>query len=130
MPSISQLTSQKETATVDVSGLTFAVTYRPHRLTMHRLMEMERIAQDSNLQAMASLVPELLESWDLEGPLDDDAGEVIVDEGEVIPVEPDVLVHLPGMFYAGLSAELQRLATDGPKPTTATRRSPKRSRGS
>ena len=129
MTSIAQLTGQRETAPVDVEGLAFEVTYRPNRLTMHRMIEMERMAKESNLQAMAALVPEILESWDLEGPLDDDAGETIVEEGETIPVEPDVLVHLPVMFYAGLSAELQRLATDGPKPTRATRRSSKRSRG-
>ena len=129
MPSIAQITSQKATATIDVGGLSIEVTYRPAHLTMHRLQEMERIAKESNLDAMAQLVPSLLAGWDLEGPLEDDAGEVIVDEGETIPIHPDVLVHLPALFYAHLSGELQRLAVEGVDPTTATPRSRKRSRG-
>lgn len=129
MTSIAQLTSLKETAPVDIEGLTFEITYRPNRLTMHRSIEMDRLARESQLESMAALVPEILESWDLEGPLEDDAGETLVEEGEVIPVDPDVLVHLPVMFYAGLSRELQRLATEGPKPTTAKPRSKKQSRG-
>lgn len=128
MTSIAQLTARREEATVTIEGLEFTVAYRPNRLTMHRMIEMERLAKESDLEAMAALVPEILESWDLEGPLDDDEGETVVDEGEVIPVDPDVLVHLPVMFYAGLSRELQRLATEGPNPTKARPRSKKRSR--
>ena len=126
MPSISQLVADKETATIDVRGLSIAVTYRPNKITMRYMADLARRGQADDVEAIADMVPQLLDTWDLEGPLEDANGDELVGAGEVIPVEAEYIVQLPAMFVVELSQKLQELVASGPNPTKATRRSPKR----
>ena len=126
MPSISQLVADRETATIDVRGLSIEVTYYPNKITMRRMSELAKRASADDTEAIAELVTEMLDSWDLEGPLDTDDGDELVADGVTIPVEYEYLVALPAMFLIDLSAKLQGLVTDGPNPTKATRPSRKR----
>lgn len=126
MPSISQLVSDKETATIDVRGLSIAVTYRPNKITMRYMADLARRGQADDVEAIADMVPQLLDAWDLEGPLEDEDGNELVGAGEPIPVEPDMIASLPAMFVVELSQRLQELVASGPNPTTATRPSRKR----
>ena len=126
MPSISQLVADKETASITVRGLDIDVTYRPNKISMRSMSELARRGHEDDVEAIADMVPELLESWDLEGPLEDKEGNELVGAGEVIPVEHDTLLELPAMFLVELSQKLQELVASGPNPTKATRPSRKR----
>lgn len=126
MPSISQLVSDKATANIDVRGLTVEVSYNPNKITMRKMAELTRRASADDVEAIADMIPEILDSWDLEGPLADEDGNELVAAGDVIPVDPDLLVELPAMFLVELSHKMQELAMSGPNPTKVTPRSRKR----
>lgn len=126
MPSISQLVSDKATANIDVRGLTVEVSYNPNKITMRKMAELTRRASADDVEAIADMIPEILDSWDLEGPLADEDGNELVAAGETIPVDPDLLVELPAMFLVELSHKMQELAMSGPNPTKVTPRSRKR----
>ena len=126
MPSISQLVADKETASVTVRGLDIEVTYRPNKITMRYMADLARRGQADDVEAIADMVPELLDAWDLEGPLEDANGDELVGEGETIPVEREYIVNLPAMFVVELSQKLQELVAAGPNPTKVTRPSRKR----
>ena len=126
MASISQLVSAKEKAAVEVGGLSFNIVYRPNKMTMKRMSELTRRAREEDIEALAELIPEILESWDVEGPLHDDDGNELAAEGEVLPVSEEVIGALPAFFALELSGKLQELVSDGVNPTGAKRRSQKR----
>lgn len=126
MPSISQLVAEKAVDTINVRGLQITVTYRPNKITMRYMTELARRGQADDVEAIADMVPELLEAWDLEGPLEDSDGNELVGAGKVIPVEREMVVNLPAMFVVELSQKLQELVASGPNPTKATPRSRKR----
>lgn len=128
MPSISQLVRETEVATIDVKGLELKITYLPNRLTMHRQADLQQRVANEDITAVCDMVAELLESWDMTGPLEDGDGTEIVADGELIPVTADNLGELPAFFVMDLGLRLQELVADGPKPTrgTANGRSRKR----
>lgn len=126
MPSIHELISTKERATIEVSGLALDIVYQPNRMTMRRMNELTRRAREEDAGAVAEMIPEILVSWDLEGPLEDDEGNELVTEGDVVPVDSDTIEALPLFFVTELLEKLQEVVANGKNPTKASNRSRKR----
>lgn len=126
MPSISQLVSTKEHATIDVGGLTLNVVYQPNKMTMSRMAALQKKASASDIDAVSEIILEILAEWDIEGPLEDAEGNELVADGKPAPVTLEVIGALPGFFVIELSGKLQELVTEGANPTGATPRSRKR----
>lgn len=125
MASISQLVSAKEKAAIEVSGLPINIVYRPNKMTMGRMSELMRRARAEDIDALAEIIPEILESWDVEGPLYDDDGKELAGEDDVIPLTEDAIGALPAFFAVELSGKLQELVADGANPTKGSKRSRK-----
>lgn len=127
MPSIHELVSDRVETTITVKGLKLKVEYAPSAITMRSMAELSSRASAGDMESIAEVVVDVLQSWDLEGPLTSgESGEELVAAGEVIPIELDMLMELPGPFLIELSTVLQDRVTNGPNPTKGSYRSRKR----
>ena len=61
---------------------------------------------DSPAEMFRSLLEMLckqIKSWDMEGPLyNSETGDEIVVKGDIVPIAPDILQHLPTSFLTGV----------------------------
>lgn len=70
--------------------------------------EMEENLNPDQIEAarIASTLCHYLKSWDLEGPLYDYNDELLVPEGEVIPLDPMITMYLPTTITAEIMNQL------------------------
>lgn len=108
------------------------VTYRPYQMTPAREAEIARLGaasrdEDENTdvqnteQGLTKIIAqftEVVEAWDLVGPLStkaDGTGKVIVPDGEPVPIDPDILRYVSSYFMVSV---LNGVAKDArPKKT-------------
>lgn len=108
MPSIAAVASRDETRPLKVrlgegtEKVEFNIRFFPNRITQAPLdvlvpedVDLAELS-DEQFEALkaASRLPEFIESWDVEGPLYDAKGNLVVAHNEVIPLDPRVLQHL------------------------------------
>lgn len=106
MPSVELYASRdrKERISLELPGFDepLVVTYYPNRLTTERAAPNGNLSGPEHIEAQAArdatLFCDLFASWDLTGPLYNHAGETIVPEGEIIPIEPDIVRLIPPLF--------------------------------
>lgn len=79
---------------------------------------------DAELDAIqsASTMCHYVKSWDLTGPLIDNDGRELVGDGEVVPLDPRITMHLPTTFVG----EVMRQLTEEVFPKQTTSRNERR----
>lgn len=146
MPSVAEFVQDEATTTVKIrtaSGgeIPVEITYRPSAMTADRTNQMTRRDAEGDNLAFLRLFEEVIVEWNVEGPLTadvlivDDRGQpkltadgneqferqVIVQAGQTIPIDPDVLKYMSTPTIVGVWRELMN-EQNGPDP--------QRSRGS
>jgi hypothetical protein len=90
---------------------TLSMVYRPNALTPSDEAALLKAREDSPLamyRGMLEQLCKLLVSWDMEGPLyNSETGEEVVAEGEMVPLDPAVLQHMPSTLMAQLFRAIQ-----------------------
>lgn len=72
----------------------------------------------------ASTLCHYLKSWDLEGPLEDNAGRQIVGAGEMIPLDPRIVQYVPTLVVGEVMRQLtNEVFPDSGKSRNERRRS-------
>lgn len=117
MPSIAVVASRDETRPLKIrigegdKRAEFHINFYPNRITQAPLdvqvpddVDLKDLT-DEEFDALkaASRLPEFIESWDMEGPLYDNRGKLVINPetgeaigtGVIIPLDPRVLQHLP-----------------------------------
>lgn len=120
---------------VDVDGEPCKVEYRPNAMTPR--LEIAMAENESGDDTYIDLFCQVVESIDATGPvydpddLDEDGNpSEIVPEGELIPVDPEIIALLPSRFLTVVMATIRKdmTETNDPKGSPA-RNSRKNSRG-
>jgi len=107
------------------------VEYYRNRIS---LAPMEALISDEDAEGMseaqidairsASTMCHYLKSWDLQGELKDYHGNVLVEEGETIPLDPRITQYLPTPIVAGIMRQLtEEVFPDQGKSRNERRRS-------
>jgi hypothetical protein len=109
--SFADLMAETGTVAVPTSLGPVAVVYQPNALTLAKEAEIQRLAQvaadDEEAEySLATIFCEIVTSIDIEGPMTDASGTVLTDDdgtplgakGELIPLEPEYVVHLSSRF--------------------------------
>lgn len=112
--SIADLGNNRRTFSFTTDYGPVRVTYRPYQMTPAREAEIARMAADdreqeespevgqteSGLTKIIAQFCEVVEVWDLVGPLSTKAtgGEIIIPEGETVPINPSVLRYVSSYF--------------------------------
>lgn len=143
MPSVSEFVQDEATETIHLGkngNIPVEITYRPSQMTADRTAQMTRRDAEGDSLAFLRLFEEIVIEWDVEGPLTADVlvtdksgnpaltengneifeREVIVKEGDIIPIDVNVLKYMAASTIVGIWRELNQLQS-GPDP--------KRSRG-
>lgn len=144
MPSVSEFVQDEATTVIKLGrnkDIPVEITYRPSQMTADRIEQMQRRDDAGDSLAFLRLVEEVIVEWDIEGPLTadvllvDDRGDailsdngneqferqIIVKEGDTIPIDVDVLKYMNSSTIVGVWRELLQ-DQNGPDP--------QRSRGS
>jgi hypothetical protein len=132
MPSLKSLGDRNrlKTAKIEpVPGFDVELTYRPGMITLAN--DTSTTDDDPDAPSVVARrfcgyatpdgndVPGLVCDWDITGPLDNTfTGEELVPDGEVVPLDPAIVQHLPYALLAGLNQEMVRAET----PNLRTRR--------
>lgn len=114
-----------ERAEIPVSYYRSRITLAPVALP---LSEEEREAlTDGEISSAetASTICYYLKSWEVEGPLYDSVGAEIVGAGEMIPLEPLIVMHVPSLVIGEVMRQLTEHVFP---PTTKSRNERRRSR--
>lgn len=132
----------------DRSKVGLRVTYDPNSVTEERSAYMRELAQDGEDQVLAeTLCSDVLLDWEMYGPLTametvydedgkierDDNGRpvrrrvILVQEGEKVPLDPEIVRHLKTAWLVQLWKEISRDAMgadedEGPKSRNKSRR--------
>lgn len=115
--SIADLASGRRTFTLDTEFGAVRVTYRPYEMTPAREAELARLGDhtledmsdagegentaqtEAGLTKLISQFCTIVEAWDLVGPLSNrSTGEIIVEAGEVVPVNEKTLRFVSSYF--------------------------------
>lgn len=130
MPSIQQFARESEDTVLTIRDIDIAVTFNPDRVTVGAMKSVAQLERTYDFGAVAGLLDNLVEAWDVTGPLygEDEDGEPVelVADGESIPFTEECLEALGMNFVMEFMNELLSKATEGPNPTRETRRSRKR----
>lgn len=107
MPSIETYAPRDltEHVTIPFDGAeSIEVEYFINRITTEGVSSKNGKAPDmeARAEADAQAICSMFAAWNLTGPLRNRAGEVVVAEGEVIPLEPDIVRLLSVAFRAAL----------------------------
>jgi hypothetical protein len=82
------------------------ITYSPNALTPSDEAKLLTARQSSGIEMYQELLNQLcklLRGWDMVGPLyNADNGELIVEEDQTVPLQPDILQHMPTSLMTGL----------------------------
>lgn len=127
MPSIDLYASRDRTERVTLDlGFSdpLVVTYYPNRITTERTSLNGTSSAEERAAHDASAFCDIFAAWDLTGPLINHAGETVVAESDVIPLEPDMIRLIPIGFRLQIMTALG--ASIAPK-VTALPPSPTRS---
>lgn len=105
------------------------LVYNPNALTPSDEAKLVTARQSSGIETYQELLNQLcklLRNWDMEGPLfNSDNGDQIVGEGEPVPLQPDILQHMPtslmtGIFRAISEDNVPKSSTENSKRTPKT----------
>lgn len=108
---------------VDGSDFTVVLTYRPKKITFATYVP-DREPTDPNALA-TDLCERLIVSWDLDGELRNAyTDEVLVADGERIPLDPEIAQHIDPDVLAAINDEIHADAI--PNYRAALKRSQKR----
>jgi hypothetical protein len=117
----------------DVDGQTqkieLPVTYYRNRISLAPIEpqidkdEAEKLSDEEyNAVQAASTLCHYLKSWDLEGPLEDSSGREIVRAGELIPLDPRIVQHVPTLVVGEVMRQLTEEVFPNSKPSRNARR--------
>lgn len=81
------------------------ITYSPRALSpasMQRLQERLNKGEDTDPYAVAEMFCSIVTDWDVYGPVSDEDGNVLVHEGQRVPLEPHYVAELPASVISFL----------------------------
>jgi hypothetical protein len=146
MPSVAEFVQDEATTVIKLGknkDIPVEIVYRPSQMTADRIDQMTRRDADGDSLAFLRLIEEVLVEWDIEGPLtadvlvtnddgtpklSDDGNEmferqIIVKEGDLIPIDADVLKYMNSATIVGVWRELmQEQAGPDPRQSRGSRR--------
>jgi hypothetical protein len=148
VPSVAEFVQDEATTTIKLSNgrggsIDIEVTYCPSEMTPEQTVQMQRRDNEGDTLAFVRLFAEIVKGWDLEGPLkadvlmtddkgnpilSDEGNEVfekktIVQSGETIPVEVDILKYMTTPTLVGIWRELiQEQNSPDPQRSRGSRR--------
>lgn len=126
MPSLKSLGSRDriKTATVEpVPDWKVELTYRPGLITLANDVPDETDPEAPSAMAVRLCgddkgKPGLISDWDITGPLEHSyTGESLVADGDVVPLDAQVVQHIEYAALAGLMQEMVRAETPSPRRT-------------
>lgn len=104
--SIGDFAKARKDLAYETSAGMLNVSYSPNALTPSdeaKLMAARTTSPAELFRSLLEMLCKMVKSWDMEGPLyNSETGDVIVEQGDVVPIAPDVLQHLPTSFLTGL----------------------------
>ena len=138
MPSVAEFVQDEATTVIKLGknkDIPVEIVYRPSQMTADRIDQMTRRDADGDSLAFLRLVEEVIVEWDIEGPLTadvlvtnedgtpklSDSGneiferQIIVKEGDLIPIDTDVLKYMNSATIVGVWRELMQ-EQNGPDP--------------
>lgn len=107
--SLSKLVEETRTFKAKFNSSHILVTYKPKNLSSKYMSKLQDDVEDDDPEAMAVGFCAIVTEWDLEGPVTDDEDNELVAEGEVIPLEPEIVSWLPTSI---LGAVLKSIGED------------------
>jgi hypothetical protein len=123
---LSELANERRKIDVEIRNIgSLEVTYRPNVITPAREAEIKKIAEEEGEDsddATMILLMDVVESWDLTGPMYDNSaagpngqnGELIVEHGAVVPLELRFLQHVPSRVQNSIIQAIGKDANPDP----------------
>lgn len=144
--SLREMIAREREAELDVLGLRLRVRYDPSLVSDATDRRIQQLSRSGDELAAPRVFCQIVKAWDLHGPLtaivdetdedgnvlfDDDGNplereEVIVPEGQVIPLRPDVIQHLPSEVFLAIWVALREDAYGVPTNRRSRRQSRRR----
>ena len=142
MATVSDFVQDEATVIIEGGDEPTRVTYQPTKVTAAATAQLQRYIEDNDALAFARHVCKVFTSWTLKGPLyadvpvrdefekivvDKDGTEVterklLVEEGNVIPLTPDVLQYVPQKVLSFFWREIQDDMTPDPQTARGSRK--------
>lgn len=134
--SVADFVADSATVTIPVGeDSTITAVYAPSKMNAAQNQKLMRYIENGDPLAAARIICEGITSWDLEGPLFgefpvldrdgqptlDDLGDEVVERreivsaGQVVPLKPDVLAHIPTGSLLALWQKIQEDMTPDPQ---------------
>lgn len=124
---LTQLLNDRRTITVNTAAGDIKLTYAPNAITPQ--MQAKLADAGRSIDAQLDVMEKVFADWDVEGPLENlDTGEIVVPDGEPIPLTAEMLRLLPvaitgAMFQAAaedLIPKSRTTSTNSRTPTSDT----------
>ncbi|MCX7669313.1 MAG: hypothetical protein N2439_04495 [Anaerolineae bacterium] len=98
MVTLLDLQEPLRTIALPAPGGELSITYRLERFSVAEMLKWQRLMQEEQegpeqLMLLVRRIADLIADWNLSGPVPSDGS--IVPEGEPVPVDPEVIAHIP-----------------------------------